>query len=293
MEGLTFRQDYFSDPLAFRALSDLLSDVFGIDISAQSRFGGPDPSSMPFGFFDAKGRCVANFSAFTMPMIIGGVEIKFAGYQSGAVRPEYRGRGLYRSLMKSALDWAEETGHAAGILLTDKPTLYTPYGFRSVKQFKTFGPASSVADCAGSGRLLNISNANDVELISRLLDRRTAVSHQFAVTRQKEMFFLNAWFDCHVSLTYLDEREAIVAWKPHGAETLTLLDIVAEEIPTMAEILAAIRSSATRIEAHFPVDKLDWQGTKARYRASCELMVTDHVQELLPRQVMLSPMAEF
>lgn len=293
MEGLSFRQDYFSDPLAFAALSDLLEDIFGIDISAQKQLGGPVPSSMPFGFFDAQGRCVANFSAFTMPMIIGGVEIKLAGYQSGAVRPEYRARGLYRRLMKLAFDWAEQTGHAAGILLTDKPALYTPFGFRAVEQFKTCGPAMSVPKRSGSGRQLDISNTSDAHLISRLLDRRTAVSHQFAVARQKEMFLLNAWFDREVSLTYLQEFDAIVASKRLDKETLALLDVVAEKMPTMTELSSVFGSSGMSIEVHFPTDNLDWQGSKVRYRASCELMITEPLREILPDNVILSPMADF
>jgi len=293
MERFEFRQDYFSEPQTFAALSDLLHDTFGIDILAQNRFGGPDPSSMAFGYFDAQGRCVANFSTFTMPMIIGGAEIKFAGYQSGAVRPEYRGRGLYRRLMKSAFDWAEETGHEAGILLTDKPTLYTPYGFRVVEQFKTVGPAPAVTNRTGSARLLNISNSDDAQLISRLLDRRMAVSREFAVVRQKEMFLLNAWFDREIALTYLQKPEAIIAWKRQGDEALALLDVVAEKMPSIPELLSAVGASAASIDVHFPTDNLHWQGEKASYRASCELMVTENMLEKMPSGVMLSPMADF
>lgn len=98
--GLIFRQDYFADLAAFAALVDLLHDTFSIDIGLQSQLSGPDPSSMPFGYFDADGRCVANFSVFSMPLMFNGRVVKAAGYQSGAVRPEWRGRGLYRDLMR-------------------------------------------------------------------------------------------------------------------------------------------------------------------------------------------------
>ena len=67
-ERLILRQDYFSDPAAWSALVDLLQDTFSIDIGLQDQFGGPDPTSMPFGYFDETGRCVANFSAFSMPL---------------------------------------------------------------------------------------------------------------------------------------------------------------------------------------------------------------------------------
>lgn len=92
IERLTLRQDYFDDPAALQALADLLHDVFGIDITLQNRLGGPDPSSMPFGYFDEAGRCVANLSAFSMPLVIEGRVVRAAGFQSGAVRPEFRGR---------------------------------------------------------------------------------------------------------------------------------------------------------------------------------------------------------
>ena len=77
--GLIFRQDYFADPAAFAALVDLLHDTFSIDIGLQKQLSGPDPSSMPFGYFDADGRCIANFSAFSMPLMIDGRVVKAAG----------------------------------------------------------------------------------------------------------------------------------------------------------------------------------------------------------------------
>ncbi|WP_348532442.1 hypothetical protein [Rhizobium sp. 18065] len=63
-DTLTFRQGYFDDPVAFHGLVALLQDIFGVDIGLQNRLGGPDPSSMPFGYFDDMGRCVANFPPF-------------------------------------------------------------------------------------------------------------------------------------------------------------------------------------------------------------------------------------
>ena len=78
---LEFRADYVADPCAFAALADLLQDTFDIDIRVIDRFGGPDPTSMPSGYFDAAGRCVANFSAFSLPLVIDGKLRRAAGYQ--------------------------------------------------------------------------------------------------------------------------------------------------------------------------------------------------------------------
>lgn len=120
---LTFRQDYFGDPAAFAGLVALLHETFGIDVSLQDRFGGPDPTSMPFAYFDESGICVANLSAFSMPMMVDGRLVKAAGFQSGAVRPQWRGQGLYRDLMRRAFSWCDAQGFELGLLLTDKPAL--------------------------------------------------------------------------------------------------------------------------------------------------------------------------
>ncbi|MBB2820610.1 UNVERIFIED_ORG: GNAT superfamily N-acetyltransferase [Rhizobium esperanzae] len=125
--GLTFRQDYFGDPAGWAALVRLLQDIFGIDIDPLQQLGGPDASSMPFGWFDAEGELAANLSAFALPFVLNGRIVHAAGLQSGAVRPPWRGRGLYRDLTVTALDWCERQGFEAVILYTDKPSLYEPY----------------------------------------------------------------------------------------------------------------------------------------------------------------------
>src|SRR5688572_9437787 len=102
---LTYVQGYFGEPLRRAAFADLMADIFGIDLFVFDAVYGPDPTSMPFAYFDPTGRCVGNLSAFPMPMMIGGSRVNAIGFQSGAVRQEWRGRGLYRDLLNRALEW--------------------------------------------------------------------------------------------------------------------------------------------------------------------------------------------
>ena len=201
--GLTFRQDYLGDPADWTALVALLQDTFDIDVAIQDRFGGPDPTSMPFGYFDENGTCAANFSAFSMPMMIDGRVVKAAGFQSGAVRPAWRGRGLYRDLMRKAFGWCDAQGFELGLLLTDKPALYEPYGFKILPQHQFSGPPPADAKSAGPARTLSIGNPGDLALVMRLLRERTSVSSIFSVTSQVEMFLLNSCFDAGIRLSYL------------------------------------------------------------------------------------------
>jgi GNAT superfamily N-acetyltransferase len=289
---LTLREGYFGDRTAFKALADLLQDIFGIDISVQMPIGGPDPTSMPFGYFDSSGRCVANFSVFSMPLTVNGRVVMASGYQSGAVRPEYRGKGLYRDLMKRAFAWADAQGFEAGILLTDKLELYRPFGFRVVPQSRFCGTFPSRTPGSVKSRDLDLATSADVALVSNILANREPVSRLFAVQRQSEMFLLNALFDPEIRLSYLPTLGAIIAWKI-DRDTLQILDIAAREIPRMSDIGAALGATANRVDVLFPTDRLSWTGEPQPYTGSCALMVRGIKQSTLAKPVMLSPMADF
>lgn len=290
--GLTFRQDYFADPAAWASLVALLEDTFGIDISIQDRFGGPDPTSMPFAYFDADGTCAANFSAFSMPVMIDGHLVKAAGFQSGAVRPEWRGRGLYRDLMNRAFNWCDAQGFELGLLLTDKPSMYEPYGFKVLPQHRFLGAPPAETKSAGRSRALTVESADDAALLRQVLCERVPVSSAFAVASQMEMFLLNSVFDTDIRLSYLEEHEVIVAWKAEGT-TFQLLDIAGKTIPSLAAILSALDQRPDRIEVCFPPDKLGWQGTPEPFVSDISLMVRGEAVDRLSTPVMLSPMAEF
>lgn len=293
LADLTLRQDYFGAPSGFQALTDLLQDVFEIDVGVLQQFGGPDPSSMPFGYFDPAGRCVANFSAFSIPLIINGTLVKAAGYQSGAVLPEFRGHGLYKDLMQRAFAWADTSGFSAGILLTDKPSLYEKYGFKAVPQHRFCGPAPDFQPMDAKTRQLDLNHAADIAILSEILDHRQPVSNRFAVVRQKEMFLLNSVFDPTITLSLLPALGIVIAWKRGNDGRLLLLDIAGPSLPTMAEILSHLNQPADRIEAHFPTDRLRWEGTPMAHQGNCVLMVSGLPQQALQTPFMLSPMAEF
>lgn len=289
--GLTLRQDYFDDPSAWNALVDLLQDTFSIDVSILDQFDGPDPTSMPFGYFDADGRCVANFSAFSMPMIINGRVVKAAGYQSGAVRPEWRKRGLYRDLMQRAFSHTATEGYELDLLLTDKPALYERYGFRILPQHIFVAQTPTLQKSDLSARQLSLEAPDDLRLIRTLLQDRQPASAQFAVVRQMEMFLLNASFNSAIRLTALGD-DTVAAWTFDGA-TFWLLDIVGTTIPSLATIVSALDIQPERIEICFSPDRLDCQVLLEPYDGYTMLMVRGKAAADIVGPLMLSPMAEF
>lgn len=245
---------------------------------------------MPMGYFDADGTCVANLSGFSMPLVIDGKTVRAAGFQSGAVRPAFRGKGLYRDLMRKVFDWQIEAGFEIGILLTDKPSMYEPYGFRTVLQHRFVGVAPMAGD-AVPARSLSIYDDADVATMLPILASRQPVSERFAVIGEAKTFLLNACFDPDVCLSLMPDQNAIIAWKSEG-HRLLLLDIAAVEIPPLSAIHAALGGNFAEVEVFFGIDRLSWTGQAKPYRGSCDLMIRGDLEPAAGAS-MLSPMADF
>ncbi|MBX5165812.1 MULTISPECIES: GNAT family N-acetyltransferase [unclassified Rhizobium] len=291
--GLTFRQDYFGDPAGWAALVCLLKDIFGIDLGPMQRLGGPDPTSMPFGWFDAEGVLAANISAFALPFVLNGRIVHAAGLQSGAVRPPWRGRGLYRDVTVKALDWCERQGFEAVILYTDKPSLYQAYGFRAIPQYRYEGVAPDPSIFAGPARLLAPSNADDLALLQSLLKARSPVSTSLSVTINAAMFLINTQLNADVHVSLLEDQQAAIAWKMDEAGRFSLLDVVATEIPALAAILGGLDIASAAVEVFFRPDKLGWAGTPQPVESGTVLMLRGLGDEAPHFPAMLSPMADF
>lgn len=289
---LVFRANYFGDPAASRALAALLDDTFGIDVTILDRLGEPDPTGVPFAWFDASGTCIANISAFSMPLVINGNFTRAAGLQSGAVRPEYRGQGLYRSVMESALDYCDSEGFEAVALLTDKPALYERYGFRALTQHRFIGPAPTGGRTSKTRRL-DIASDADVTFLRRLLNARRPVSDGFAPLRQVEMFLFNAALMPDLRLDVMEEDGAVIAWQWGEDGTFELFDVAGAQIPALADILASLRITPSKVRVHFAPDHLDWSGEAIADDGDMVLMLRG-AEGLRPEKPFaLSPMAEF
>jgi GNAT superfamily N-acetyltransferase len=292
LDGLTFRQDYFSDPAGWRALVDLLQDTFHIDIGVLDGLGGMEPSSMPFGWFDADGVLVANLSAFSMTMMVNGKRLRVAALQSGAVRPAFQGKGLYRDVVRKAFGWIDRQAFDLSILYTDKPAMYEPYGFKTVPIHKFTGPAP-MTGAAGPVRLLNMDEYDDVALVTRLINSRAPASALFSPLSHPAMFLVNAFWDRSISLSLLEELDAVIAWRMGKGGAFQLLDIVCETMPPMSDVVSPLCSSAASVECFFSPDLLDWRGAAVIDENRLPFMARGDLPLLPSQPFALTPMADF
>lgn len=290
--GVSYREDYFDDPGGWAAVKTLLLTVFDVDVSPLDRMGGRDRTLMSSAWFDGGCLCVANLSAFAMPLVIDGRPVSAAGLQSGAVLPEYRGRGLFRDLLRRTLQRCAERGFEAIVLYTDKPDLYAPYGFVVLPEYRFVGPAPAVAKGKRSSRTLDRADAGDLSLLRELLEAREPVSFRFAVGRNTQTFLLNTALVGDVTLSLLPEDQAVVAWRYRWAdETFTLLDVVGTRIPSLPGILQALALQPRSVEILFPPDRMGWTGDSLAEDGDLRFMMRGGPVPAGPFR--LSPMAEF
>lgn len=291
MDGLAYRADYFADRDAWTAFAALLADVFAFDVTPLDRLGGPDPAVMPFAFFDEAGQCVANVSAFLMPLVVDGAPVLAAGLQSGAVRPAWRGRGLYRRLTERALAWCDARGASPILLYTRNPALYART-FEVLAEHSFVGAAPPPPPGPVTpARALDLGRADDLGLVRRLLAERTPVSGQIGLAGHGTMFLLNAVLDPDIRLHYLPDDGVVVA--AGGGDRFRLYDIVGGDIPPMARILAALGAAGDIVEVCFPPDRLAWEGRPAIFDGPCALMARGPLPLAFRRPFMLPPTAAF
>lgn len=292
-EGLTFRQGDLRDPAAWASVASLLADIFGIDVTPLDQMGGPDPSSMAFSWFAADGQLAANLSAFALPMTIDGRTVNAAGLQSGAVRPEFRTRGLFRDVTEKALDWCDAQGFEAVLLYTEKPALYNKHGFAILPQSRFVAEATTTGRTTPQVHPLNLRKSDDLALVTKMLATRKPVSGRFAVARQNEMFLLNALLSENVRLDYLKPHDALIVWRDAMDGSFELLDIVAPEIPRLGDILETLGKSLSRLVIDFPPDLLGCDFTATPDNDPLVLMMRSALVPFPEAAIRLPEMAHF
>lgn len=293
MNTLTFRQGYFGDPSAWTAFASLLRDIFDFNVTPLERLGGPDPTCMPFAYFDQSGVCIANVSAFSMPLMIGGRRVPAAGIQSGAVRPQWRGQGLYRDLLTRAFAWCDQQGNELVALYTDNPALYHVHGFQAVPEQMFVGAPPMLEKGSAVSRQLSAENPEDIALIQERLVSRAPVSNQFAAIDQGTMLLLNVTLDKGLQLAYLEDAKAVITFRHDAAGCFRLIDVVGPEIPSLAAILGGLGIRPTRVEVCFPTDRLDWTGLAVPSNPGDSLMFKGELPTALQQPLMLPPTAAF
>jgi predicted N-acetyltransferase YhbS len=254
MKMLDFRSDYAHSSGGLSELSRLIYDVFEVDISPLDRLGH-DPSVVAFGWW-LDDELIANVSLYERRLWLQGEQVTAICVQSVAVRPEWRGKGLFRELMRRVLDFADARVDLV-ILATATPNLYTPFGFRQVGE-ATFSAKSTKQQTQPRCRVLSLNEDTDLALLRDLFSRRIPTSLMASACDHPALFMLKAIETPEIELLHLPDLDAVVAVKGRNGPSMILIDIVAQSIPSLAEIVSAVGYTGERINLHLTPDRLSW-----------------------------------
>jgi predicted N-acetyltransferase YhbS len=251
----TYRRDYASDPELLGRIFDLLELAFpGDGLARRERAARAmgcrwDAISTPFVRFEGD-EAVAHVGLLEIPLVVAGLEQRVGGIHAVATHPERRRRGLYRSVMEEALAFADER-YETLVLTTLEPHLYEPFGFASVAESR-FAGAWDKAETRERTRLLDRDDPRDLDLLHRLLEARAPVSRRLGVVREHVVFGFD---EAYTPLRYDPEADLLLVYDVAGT-TLRLFDVVAKEIPPLAEVVARVAAAVERVEVYFAPDRL-------------------------------------
>jgi predicted N-acetyltransferase YhbS len=255
LRAVSYRRAYAEDPALLGRVFELLDLAFPHDgLSARERAARAlgcrwDALSTPFVRFEGE-RAVSHVGLLEIPLVLEGREQVVGGIHGVATHPERRRRGLYRSVMEQALAFADAR-YSTLVLTTEEPYLYEPFGFRVIDEARFAGPCAQPATPART-RLLDRGTSSDLALLHRLLESRAPVSLRYGVVRDRVVFGFD---EAHSPLRYAGDLDALLLYEVRET-TLRLYDVVAREIPGLAEIAARVPEELTDVEVYFAPDRL-------------------------------------
>ena len=86
---------------------------------------------------------------------------------------------------------------------------------------------------------------------------------------------------------------AVIAWQQGEDGSFELFDVAGAQIPALADIIASLRLTPSKIRVHFAPDHLNWNGEAIADEGDMVLMLRG-AEDLLPQKPFaLPPMAEF
>lgn len=260
MSQYRFKRSFDEDAHVSQRMFDLLDIVFpGIrDAATEIKNLGAswENASTPFIYFQ-NDIAISHVGVLEIPMYIMNQLTTVGGIHAVATHPEFRRQGYYRQVMAEVLNYCDKL-YKTLVLTTPNPDFYTPFGFRQLPEYRFKTQVNSQGGSDGL-RVLNVTNQQDLELLHRLLEKRSPVSHVLGVVNEKPVFCFN---EGSRNLHYAEDLDLIICMNIEN-NTLHLFDVVATPIPSLKAILSRIPHIVDEVFIYFSPDLLDVETTVA------------------------------
>ncbi|WP_454015883.1 GNAT family N-acetyltransferase [Bacillus sp. Marseille-Q7846] len=237
-------------------LFPLFEEVFGITIQTLKDFserGYWDDTYKALSFLQ-EDKAIANVAAFSLPLIINGERINAAGIQSVMTHPNFRRQGLMTELMREMIEEIDKQCECS-LLFTEKPELYTSFGFKVVQEYLMTIPYDKNNNNSLL-RKLDYYIEEDRQLIHETIESSQRLSNNFSTLNFHPSFYLNMYdSEWNGKLYYSEKLDALIVYEVDN-EKLKLYGVFAPVLPVLDEICGEISERFTEIEFYFSPDQL-------------------------------------
>jgi predicted acetyltransferase len=270
---------YANDPKLFERCINLINEVFpgckefalnGIKYHASWSEG-----STPF-IIEDKGEIIAHAGVWPLTFMLNGKEHHTASIHGVCVKPEHRGKGYFKQLMKEAIVYVNKK-YDSSILFTVKPYLYKDYPYQTMLPEYDFIVSENFNIKAKNSdlRALNLETAGDLKLLHDLLTNRIPLSNQLSVMSKNAntLFVLNT---LHKKIHYSEKFNVLIVFEVNN-KTLYIKEIVSQKPCQITDIFALIPNEFDKIVFQFCPDKFldEKEYTAVLAGPECCIMVSE------------------
>lgn len=264
--AIEYRSHYFDNPKAKAAFERYAINIFGLDFSLWEAKGLWDPNYIPFSAFDGN-ECIATICVYPSDMIIENTPSRGAQLLTVGTRNEYRRRGVQRKIWHEAQNWINQNADFT-FLFTDNEVapFYERLGFKRKREsytripLRTLSQTTSPANPAHQHRQLplrqlNLDSEDDYRIITRLAASREMVSNRIGFRNPNLLLFMFLY--CYREWTFYSEMFDLIIVIEHSDGVLRLHDIVADRMPSFAEIRPLLSQfNSPQVDFLFCTDRL-------------------------------------
>lgn len=249
--SLEMIKDYRDNEMYRKSFNKLAGQVLGIDFERWFQLGFWNDRYMCYSFMD-KGEVVSNVSANIIDLMLDGNRIPVIQIGTVMTHQDYRKMGLARKLMNEVLrDYKDRCDQIFLFSNFQAEGFYRRFPFDTANEtcfytrlsdMKMVWPDVTVHKIHTGTRKLNMSSAQDIEIIRRAISHRIPLSTSFGVDHAEG---ITAWHCLNVfseDTYYIEDLDTIVIYKAVG-KTLELYDIVCADKPDYLKILGAFELS--------------------------------------------------
>lgn len=258
VDKLEFHFGYYNEPEYRVKLNDFVSRIFnGFSFDPWNALGLNFKEYTPFSLIK-DGKVVANVSASPMHLIVDGQRVDSIQIGTVGTLPEFRNRGLIRSLMKK-VDAHWEGHRTFDFLFANQLTaeFYKQFGFLPVPEYNCYVKAPDFNPSDFKPRKLNLTQKNDRSLLFNVAQGRYPVSQRLGVVDHTWLLLFHAATDYRENMVHIKHLDAVVISKIEK-QTLHIIDVIGEKVPTFKEIFPVIGvNDLTEVAFHFTPDLMD------------------------------------